>query len=363
MNIGVTGAQGFLGWHLMCHAQAKEDVNLIPAGRETFSDLEKLNGFARQCDVVVHLAGVNRGDERELAETNVRLAQQLIYALESQGRTPQVLFASSTHIHRNTSYGRSKRECTDLFAAWAMRSGSLFTNLVLPNVFGECGRPFYNSVVSTFCYQLAHNQTPTVMSNARMEQIHAQDVAEQIMGSIGRGDELRIAGRPITARELLDKLLTFKDLYEQHIIPDLRDGFDRDLFNTYRFYLYPQTYPVLVKLHADERGSLFETVKSLNGGQSFLSTTKSGVTRGDHYHTRKVERFIVLQGEAVIQVRRLRTTDVHEFTVSGETPSYVDIPTLHTHNITNVGSNELVTLFWAHELFNPDQPDTRMEKV
>lgn len=364
MKVGVTGAYGLLGWHFLCHARSVE-VKVVPAGRKAFADRESLEAFVSSCEAIVHFAGMNRGDEREVAETNVRLAKQLIAALEASGRTPHLLFSSSTHIYRDTAYGASKRECTILFSAWAEHSGGVFTNLVLPNVFGESGKPFYNSVASTFCYQLARDETPAVHQDAQIEQVHAQVVARHIVDLIRsqKGGEVRVQGQPITVTGLLEKLTSFKYLYDQHIIPDVRSEFDRDLFNTYRSYLYPERYPVPLKLHTDERGSLFEAVKSLNGGQSFLSTTKPGITRGNHYHTRKIERFLVVSGEAKIKIRRLYSNEVQVFRVSGAAPSYVDIPTLHTHNITNVGSGELVTFFWTHELFDPQDPDTFMEKV
>ena len=175
--------------------------------------------------------------------------------------------------------------------------------------------------------------------------------------------DVRVQGHRLTVYALLNTLTGMQELYGQHIIPDLREDLRRDLFNTFRSYLYPQHYPVRLTLHTDPRGSLFEAVKSLNGGQSFMSTTHPGITRGNHYHTRKVERFLVTGGEAEIRLRHLFGQEVQTFRVSGDQPSYVDIPTLHTHNITNVGATTLSTLFWTHELFDPANPDTVAELV
>ena len=364
MIVGVTGADGLLGTHVRAYLHVLPDVDVRGAGRRTFEG-NSLTAFTQGCDAIIHLAGMNRGDDTLVAETNVALARQLITALEATSSQAHVLFSSSTHIERDTPYGASKRKVAGLLADWAARSGGKFTNVILPGVFGEGGKPFYNSVVSTFCHQLATGEMPNPHNDAPIEQIHAQEVARRLEAMIREGivGDVRIQGRELTVYALLATLKGMEDQYAQHIIPDLRDEFRRDLFNTYRSYLYPQRYPVRLTLHTDPRGSLFEAIKSANGGQSFMSTTHPGITRGNHYHTRKVERFLVSGGEAEIKLRHLFSAEVQTFRVSGDQPSYVDIPTLHTHNITNVGTGILTTLFWTHELFDPASPDTVAEQV
>ena len=213
--------------------------------------------------------------------------------------------------------------------------------------------------------KVAVGETPKIMYDGELELVHAQQLAKEILNIISerRVGDVTINGVPMTVSALLEKISHIAHQYRNQIVPDLRTGLDLDVFNTYRSYLYPAYYPVSVKLHTDSRGSLFEVIKSLNGGQSFISTTKPGITRGNHFHTRKVERFCVLGGEAVIRIRRLFSSQVLEFPVSGELPQYIDIPTLHTHNITNTGPSELTTLFWAHEIFDPEHPDTLVESV
>lgn len=365
IRVGVTGAYGLLGFHLSVFLKTLPDVQLHRGGREIFLSPDALKDFVSGCDVIVHLAGMNRGDEQEVAATNVQLTRDLIEACRISDIQPHILFSSSTHIYKDTLYGRSKKECAELLQSWADETGGRFTNLVLPNVFGEGGKPFYNSVLSTFCHQIANGETPVVHQDAQLEQIHAQEVSRIIWKHIQEGitDEVRVQGRPITVTELLAKLKQFQELYSHNIFPNVDDAFDRDLFNTFRSYLYPQHYPVALTLHTDNRGSLFEAVKAHNGGQSFLSTTKPGITRGNHFHTRKIERFLVVNGEAEICLRKIFTDEVQVFKVSGEQPSYVDIPTMHTHNITNTGNQELVTLFWTHEFFDPQNSDTYMELV
>ncbi|AFZ66491.1 NAD-dependent epimerase/dehydratase family protein [Deinococcus peraridilitoris] len=365
MRIGVTGAGGLLGRHLRVHLQGQGDIETVIASRETFHDSARLDAFVRSCDAIAHFAGMNRGDDQEVAATNVRLGHDLTTACERADVAPHLVFSSSIHARRDTPYGASKRECAAIFSAWAERVGAKFYNLVLPNVFGEGGQPFYNSVVSTFCHQVAHGNEPTVHSDALTHQVHAQTVAREVLcvlrdGITGEGE---LPGRPISVADLLGKLQEFDTLYGQHIFPDVRDEFERDLFNTYRSYLYPCRYPVSLTLHSDPRGSLFEAVRTLNGGQTFLSTTRPGITRGNHYHLHKIERFLVVAGEAEIRIRHVLDTDVEVFRVSGERPSYVDIPTLHTHNITNVGDTEVLTLFWTHELYDSKAPDTYPQEV
>jgi UDP-2-acetamido-2,6-beta-L-arabino-hexul-4-ose reductase len=363
--IGVTGSYGMLGWHVCGFLRTLPDVQLRIANRETFSTAKSLAEFAGRCDVVLHLAGMNRGDASEVAQTNIRLTQELITALKAVDSRAHVLFSSSTHIDRDTEYGASKRKCTALLEAWALQSSGKFTNLVFPNIFGERGKPFYNSVVSTFCHQVALGEMPVIQQDAELEQIHAQSVARLIWDCIVESQvgELRVPGRKVTVSKLLEKIQGFQALYTGHVFPDVRDDFDQDLFNTFRSYLYPHHYPTALTVHEDPRGCLFEAVKTHNGGQTFLSTTKPGITRGNHYHTRKIERFLVVSGQAEIRLRRVFDSAVQEFKVSGDQPAYVDIPTLHTHNITNTGPSDLITLFWTHEFYDPNMPDTFLEPV
>lgn len=364
LTVLITGADGMLGTHVRGYFHGLEDLQVRAAGRAAFES-GSLHELVNGCDAVIHLAGMNRGEDDVVAATNIRLTEQLIQSLEAAGSTAHVLFSSSTHIERDTPYGASKREAAARLTVWAEHSGGRFANVILPGVFGEGGKPYYNSVVSTFCHQLATGETPTPHSDSPIEQIHAQEVARRFETILRKGEtgDIRVHGTELTVFGLLSTLQEMKELYAQHIIPDLREGFRRDLFNTYRSFLYPQHYPVPLTLHTDPRGSLFEAIKSPNGGQAFMSTTHPGITRGNHYHTRKVERFLVSGGEAEIKLRHIFGTEVQTFRVSGDTPSYVDIPTLHTHNITNVGDTTLLTLFWTNELFDPQNPDQYPEMV
>ncbi|MBW8328791.1 MAG: NAD-dependent epimerase/dehydratase family protein [Thiobacillus sp.] len=366
MKIGITGADGLIGWHQRAYLKAiggGHEVRL--AGRATFAQPEPLAGFVDGLDAIIHLAGMNRGEDAEIETTNARLARDLVAACEQTGTRPFMVYANSTHQDRETAYGRGKRAAADTFRAWAEQCGAGFANLILPHVFGEFGKPFYNSVVSTFCHQLARNETPQIITDGDLELLHVQDVAAQCLKAIqeNRCGDIRMTGIGMKVSELLQRLTDMRDRYQSMVMPQLESALDVRLFNTLRSYLFPGHYPVALTLHSDARGSLFEVVKSRSGGQVFMSTTHPGITRGNHFHTRKIERFLVASGEAEIRLRKLFSDEVTCFKVRGDIPCYVDIPTFHTHHITNTGHSELVTLFWANEIFDPADPDTFPEQV
>jgi UDP-2-acetamido-2,6-beta-L-arabino-hexul-4-ose reductase len=365
MRIGITGIDGFLGWHLRTHLHGRAGIEVLGATRSTFSNEQDLSNFVLGCDVIVHLAGMNRGNDDEIQKVNTGLTELLIAACERHERNPHIIFASSTHIYRDTAYGRSKRACSERLSSWAQKRQGRFINLVLPHLFGECGKPFYNSAVATFCYQLANDQKPEILNDGELELIHAQQVASLILEIVegAKDGEIIASGVRTTVSAVLSSLTGIADLYRNQLIPDLVDPFRLRLFNTYRSYLFPTRFPITLTLHEDNRGSLFEAVKTLSGGQAFLSHTMPGITRGNHYHTEKFERFLVIRGQANIRIRKLFSDTIHEFRVSGDRPCYVDIPTLHTHNITNIGSDGLTTFFWSHQIFNPAALDTIPEAV
>jgi len=365
IKVGITGIDGLIGWHLRSFLHGQKGVEVRGADKPEFASKDQLLKFVAGCDVIVHLAGLNRGDEAEVARANVEITEALLGACRAAGARPHIIFSSSTHIYRDTAYGKSKRGCTELIRAWAAENKTVFSNLILPNVFGEGGQPFYNSAVSTFCHQLANGQEPEIIKDVEVELLHAQRVAREIFALINKpvDGDVSPAGTKMPVSQLLSKIQQMADSYAGHVIPDLRTPFDLDLFNTYRSYLFPKHAPVAIELKKDPRGFLFEASKSPNGGQTFISSTVPGITRGNHYHTQKMERFLVINGKASVRVRKLFSKDVHEFFVDGGKPAYIDMPTLHTHNITNVGDGELLTLFWSNEIFDPANPDTYQETV
>ena len=369
IRIGITGQAGFIGTHLYNYLGLQENVERIPFRDEFFAEEALLCEFVKQCDAIVHLAAVNRHhDSQTLHDTNIELVRQLIAALEKTERHPQLLFSSSIQERRDNIYGRSKRAGRELLADWAKGCGAPFTGLVIPNVFGPFGAPFYNSFIATFSHQLMNGLEPGIDIDAEVPLIYVNDLAEKIWQVIMQrhtAEELDIQETAtIRVSDVLAKLQNFYDSYVKGwIIPDLSTYFDISLFNTFRSYLPENYFPRTFTAHTDDRGRFVELVKTGNGGQNSCSTTKPGITRGNHFHTRKVERFAVIRGEALIQLRRIGTDRIIEYRLSGDEPAYVDMPVWYTHNITNAGRNDLYTVFWINELYNPADPDTFFENV
>ncbi|MCB5270639.1 MAG: NAD-dependent epimerase/dehydratase family protein, partial [Candidatus Cloacimonetes bacterium] len=399
---------------------------------EYFQKEETLDAFVKQCDVIVHLAAMNRhNDPGVLYRTNIELVQRLIDSMERTEARPYVIMSSSLQEERDNLYGRSKREGRELFNKWADRNDAAFTGLIIPNVFGPFGVPFYNSVISTFSHQVVNNLVPKIEVDAELKLIYVGDLVRKIIGlfpadnadmgadfadlnshtDFTDGTDQRGLGFATTENtentattestedtevgekgnsqfsilnsrlnlprqiqvehmaefkvsELLEKLQGFREMYQlKGIFPELNDRFELALFNTFRSYLPNEHFPVKYMKHADPRGVYVEAMKFCSGGQAAFSTTVPGITRGNHFHTRKVERFAVIQGKASIKLRKYGTDEVIEYILDGNDPAYVDMPIWYTHNITNIGDGELLTMFWINEFYDPGDPDTFFEKV
>ena len=371
IRIGITGQTGFMGTHLTNYLRLKKDeVQLIPFEDRYFSEKSDLESFVRKCDVIVHLAALNRhNDPQTIFDTNTGLVKQLISALENTGSRPHILFSSSTQEERDNIFGKSKREGRKMLSQWSEKNGVPFTGMVIPNVFGPFGNPYYNSVVATFSHQITHGEQPRVEVDAQLKLIYIGDLVQVIWNLIKNrvsdGEYKITPTDEVKVTEILTLLQSFKDQYlENGIVPDLSDPFERNLFNTFVCYIdHSKFFPFKLRLNTDERGSFVETVKLNSGGQISFSTTKPGITRGNHFHTRKAERFAVIKGKARIQLRRIGTDRIINFELDGTEPAFVDMPVWHTHNITNIGSEDLYTIFWISEFFDAGDPDTFFETV
>jgi UDP-2-acetamido-2,6-beta-L-arabino-hexul-4-ose reductase len=369
-RVGITGQAGFIGSHLFNFLKHKQDIILVPFDDAYFETPAKLSNFAIQCDVIVHLAAVNRCDNPEqLYITNVKLVQQLIEAMDVTNTHPHVIFSSSIQEEYDNLYGKSKQKGREMFNSWAAKNNALFTGLIIPNVYGPFGKPYYNSVIATFCHQLTHNETPKINIDGLLKLIYITDLVGEIYKIIISGQSQQKLLLPHTDEKRVSELLllleNYKTLYfDQGIIPVLSSLFEINLFNTFRSYIdYNTHFPVMLKKNTDERGTFVETVKLHNGGLISFSTTKPHKIRGNHYHTRKIERFVVIQGNARVQLRKIDSDEVLNFVLSGENPAYIDIPVWYTHNISNIGETELITQFWINELFDPCDTDTFFELV
>ena len=371
IRVGITGQSGFIGTHLFNFLGLKKDeVTRIPFRDEYFSSPSILEEFAGQCDVIVHLAALNRHhDPQAIYNTNIELVNKLLSAMENTGSRPHIIYSSSIQEERNNIFGLSKREGRNLLTQWADKNAALFTGLIIPNVFGPFGQPYYNSVVATFSHQLTHNEEPKIEIDAQLRIIYINELVDIIYDVIKNqisNPEYKVEHTSeINVSDILNLLKSYKsEYYDKGILPDLTDIFKRNLFNTFICYIDIENYfPSKLKQNSDERGSFVETVKLNSGGQVSFSTTRPGITRGNHFHTRKSERFAVIKGKALIQLRKIGTDKIFNFELDGSEPAYVDMPIWYTHNISNIGNDDLYTIFWINEFFDENDPDTFFEKV
>ncbi len=370
MKVGITGSTGFFGQHIRWYFyQHRDTIEIIEITRPFFNErYQELPAILQECDVIIHLASAHPGNTKEVDKiynTNIELARMLIKACDTVDAKPYLIFASSTQINRDNHYGRSKKDAMSLFREWGRRTGAKVANLIIPNEFGEYGKPFHSSVVSTFCHQLVHNETSQVNKEAVIPLIYTQDVVafvHELIKTPQDGD-IELPGIPMKVGDIYQTLLRFKEEYFNNIVPELKNHTEVALFNTFRSHLVDIFYPRAIEIKSDERGSLFEIAREKTGGQTFFSITKPGYTRGEHYHSRKLERFCVVSGEAEIKWRKLLGNETRTFSVNGDKPVYIDMPPFYTHNITNVGATDLLTAFWVSEIYNPTDPDTFPEKV
>jgi UDP-2-acetamido-2,6-beta-L-arabino-hexul-4-ose reductase len=370
-TIGITGQGGFVGTHLYNRISLlKDEFKLVPFTRELFENVNLLIDWVRKCDVIVHLAAMNRHEDQQfIHDTNIGLVEKLVTALTDAGTRPHVLFSSSSQEERDNLYGQSKRAGRELLQQWATGSGAKVAGMIIPNVFGPFGKPFYNSVVATFCHQLCNGQTPKIDVDGHLKLIYVDELVEEIVSTIRQEvnqPKLVVAhSSEHNVSQILARLNEFKTLYfDDGIFPEMQDTFSRNLFNTFRSYInYSSHFPFKLKQHADDRGVFVEMIKLKQGGQVSFSTTHSGITRGNHFHTRKIERFLVIKGKALIQLRKYNSPEIINLELDGNEASYVDMPVWYTHNIKNTGEEELYTVFWINEFFDPNDPDTYFETV
>jgi len=370
IRIGITGQTGFIGKHLYnTLAFFPNEFERVPFEKHYFDDIELLNDFVSKCDVIVHLAGMNRhNDPDQIYATNIKLTSNLILSLEQTKSNAHVIFSSSTQEEKNNPYGNSKKEARNLLIDWSNRRNATFTGLIIPNVFGPFGIPFYNSVVSTFCHQLTHNEIPKIETDVEIKLIYVSELVAEILNVIQNktGSQNYVIKHTwaIKVSELLDILNTYVEIYiKKGSIPVINNNFELNLFNTFRSYDNINRYPIKFLQFSDARGAFSEIIRLNIGGQVSFSTTLPGSTRGNHFHTRKIERFAVIKGKALIQLRRIGTNEVHDFYLDGNEPSYVDMPIWYVHNIKNIGVDELYTIFWINEFYNSEDPDTYFETV
>lgn len=359
MTILLTGADGFLGRHLQLFFRA-HSIDYIPADRNEWAELKTL---AQQCTDVIHLAGVNRGSDDEVEQGNVQLARDLI---DAYGDRPPVrlVFANTIHADRSDAYGRGKSAAATRLSGWLADTGGQFVDVRLPNLFGEDCRPFYNSFVATFVELTVTGGTPQI-NDATVPLLHVQDAAAALYSALdSEKSMLWPEGTPTSVQEVWDTLSRMHADYVDGTIPALDSRLEVNLFNTLRSRMFRDRPAIALTAHADERGHFVETARVRSGGgQTSFSTTKPGITRGQHFHLRKIERFVVMAGKGTMRLRHVLDDEIVEVVATGEKPVAVDMPTGWAHSITNTGTDTLLTQFWINEIYNHQDPDTFPENV
>ena len=368
MKILVTGADGFVGRNLRVALRRRPELDV--RGFDVATPPSELERMAAEAGFVFHLAGVNRPkDPAEFATGNVELTARLAAALEAAGGRAPVAFSSSTQAELDNPYGRSKRRAEELLFDYHRRTGAPVRVFRFPNMFGKGSAPNYNSVVSTFCHNVAHD-LPVRIDNpaAEVTFVYIDEVVRCLLACLVpglSGGEFGAVAETfrLTVGELHGLIASFRELRARQEVPDLSRPLVRYLFATYLSYLDAPQRVRPVDLKRDDRGCLFELVKSAAGGQIFVSRTRPGIARGNHYHDTKIERFCVIQGRGRIRVLPVLGGEVTTYDVSDAPICAVDIPAGHCHSIENTGAEDLLTLFWTSEIFDPARPDTHGERV
>lgn len=382
MKILVTGAKGFIGKNLIA------TLNNIRTGKDktwdlsddiliyeydTDSDSRLLDAYCSECDFVFHLAGVNRPkEESEFMEGNFGFTSLLLDTLKKHQNQCPVMISSSIQAALDNPYGRSKKAGEDLLFAYGKETGAAVYVYRFSNVFGKWCRPNYNSVIATFCHNIAHDLPIQVNDReAVLELVYIDDLVEELLGALKGQAHMDEDGygfvptvHTVSLGEIVELLYSFRQSREELWVPDMTEGgLVKKLYATYLSYLPKEQFSYPLTMHKDERGSFTEILKTADRGQFSVNISKPGITKGEHWHHTKNEKFVVVSGKGRIQFRRVDSDEIIEYTVNGDEIVVVDIPTGYTHNIINEGETDLVTFMWCNECFNPKKPDTYFLKV
>lgn len=355
MRIGITGSGGFLGWHTMCYLRTYHpEVEIVRIPSE---NLLTLDGIESEIDCLLHIAGVNRGTDDEVLNGNIALARGVAAIVQNSDKPISIIYANSISAGQPGPYGEGKKRALEILVDSASSSGVSSVNL--PNLFGEHGKANYNSFVATFVQNVLTGEKSKIVDRD-ISLLHVQDAANLLIQPTGLVSTYRPVGLWETNIQSVHALLSSQwERYATGHFPDLESRFDLNVFNTLRAASFETRPEIHLQRKSDERGYLFEASVSKNGAcQSFVSLTQPGFVRGNHFHASKVERFVVLKGQAEIKLKKLFTDQVLTFKVSEADSIAIDMPTFWSHNITNTGNDELFTYFWSDGNFDPEFPDT-----
>lgn len=368
MKVLVTGANGFLGQNLTAHLAERKDIEVLSFTRaDSQSALERLVGEA---DFIFHLAGVNRPrDLQEFQTCNTNFTYSLCKAVETSGRQVPILYTSSSQVSKDNPYGNSKRAAEEVLQNFAARHGSKIYLFRLPNVFGKWARPNYNSAVATFCHNISRDLPIQINDpQARITLVYIDDVIARFIALMDGLEESVpfLAVEPqysISVGELAEQLYAFRDSRNTLITEAVGTGLVRALYSTYLSYLPTTCFTYEIPRYDDPRGVFVEMLKTLDSGQFSFFTAHPGATRGGHYHHSKTEKFLVIKGTASFRFRHIVTGEFHELCTSGEKPEIVETVPGWSHDITNLGDDEMIVMLWANEIFDRECPDTYAMQV
>ena len=369
MKILVTGAKGFIGKNLTAELRNRNynDIYEYDMNSET-TLLEK---YAKDCDFVFHLAGINRPqNEKDFMDGNCGFTAILIDNLKKSCNDAPILITSSIQAEFDNPYGKSKRAGEEILFSYAEETGNKLFVYRLPNVFGKWCRPNYNSAVATFCNNIANDLEIKVNDpNVVMNLVYIDDVINEFLNALeshanclGRYCEVPVK-YTVQLGRIVELIRSFRSSRDELFIPDMKDEFTKKLYSTYLSYLPQDKFSYFLKMKTDERGSFTEFIKTLERGQVSVNISKPGIVKGNHWHHMKNEKFLVVSGKGVIRFRKIDSDQVIEYFVSGEKLEVVDIPVGYTHNIENIGNTDMVTIMWANELFDCNKPDTYFLEV
>ena len=359
----ITGGRGFLGRNLAVHLIERKDCETRIFDQENSS--EDLKNWSLDADVIFHLAGVNRPqDPIDFERGNAGLTEQVCQFLRENRRSPKIVFSSSIQAELDNPYGVSKAKAENALRQFAAETGACVRIYRLKNLFGKWCRPNYNSATATFCHNIAEDLPIVISDPAReLELSYVDDVVAAFLSEIDGGQTAGEAGADIKSYriqlgDLAGRIQAFHEMRTTLTLPDFAEWFNRALYATYLSYVPQAALQQYLEIRSDARGSLAEFIKQEHFGQIFVSRTKPGITRGNHYHHTKTEKFFVVEGEGLIRMRAIEGGPVVEYPVTGSAYQVIDIPPGFTHSITNVGLGEMVTLFWSSEIFDPNRLDT-----
>lgn len=370
MKVLITGQKGFIGRHLKNNIEIfYKDFSVLDFNSSLIKNKVELDNLTSNSDIIVHLAGINRSDNKDdIYKKNYNISKLLNDSLARVSFGGKLIFASSTQEDNGSDYGNAKKDSRKLFINSSKLLNYKFCGLIIPNVFGPFCKPNYNSFISTFSYNIINQKKNNIDKNAKVDIIYIDNLVDMIIKEFKTKSNYKKIIKPditVNVQETYNNLNGFYDLYvTKGVIPSLNSVFKINLFNTFRSFLYENDFfPIYYEISEDDRGKFSELVRSNSKGQFSFSTTNQNFVRGNHFHTRKIERFSVIQGKARIELRTIDKKKIISYDLDGDRPSYVDIPVWSTHNIKNIGSEVLITTFWTNEFYNEKKPDTYFQKV